>query len=155
MRPAMNRIFLAILALFAGIAAQVAPAEARMRGTTEIGSVVTQRAAVRAAGVQSADEARQAGPLVRFSADMHAQSTELKQFLFAQLYRHPQVMQTTGQAQQVVRELFEAYLAQPQALRAEFAARPDRHRAVADYIAGMTDRFALREHERLTGKRLL
>ena len=115
----------------------------------------TTRAAVREAGVQSADEARLAGPLVRFSAPMHAQSTELKQFLFAQLYRHPQVMQTTGQAQQVVRELFEAYLAQAQELRAEFAARPDRHRAVADYIAGMTDRFALREHERLTGKRLL
>ena len=115
----------------------------------------TTRAAVREAGVQSADEARQAGPLVRFSAPMHAQSTALKQFLFAQLYRHPQVMQTTGQAQQVVRELFEAYLSQPQELRAEFAARPDRHRAVADYIAGMTDRFALREHERLTGKRLL
>ena len=64
-------------------------------------------------------------------------------------------MQTTGQAQQVVRELFEAYLSQPQELRTEFAARADRHRAVADYIAGMTDGFALREHERLTGKRLL
>lgn len=48
MRLAMNRIFLALLALFAGIAAQVSPAEARMRGNTEIGSVVTQRAAVRA-----------------------------------------------------------------------------------------------------------
>ena len=115
----------------------------------------TTRAAVRAAGVQSADEARLAGPLVRFSPDMHAQSTALKQFLFAQLYRHPQVMQTTSAAQQVVRELFAAYLDQPGELRGEFAARPDRQRAVADYIAGMTDRFALREHERLTGKRLL
>ena len=115
----------------------------------------TTRAAVRAAGVQSADEARLAGPLVRFSAAMHAQSTALKQFLFAQLYRHPQVMQTTTQAQQVVRELFAAYLDQPGELRGEFAARADRHRAVADYIAGMTDRFAMREHERLTGKRLL
>jgi len=55
----------------------------------------------------------------------------------------------------VVQELFEAYLAQPQQMRAEFAERQDRHRAVADYIAGMTDRFALREHERLTGKRVL
>ena len=115
----------------------------------------TTRAAVAEAGVQSADEARQAGPLVRFSAAMHAQSAELKKFLFAHLYRHPQVMHTTGQAKSVVAELFAAYLAQPQELRAEFAAREDRHRAVADYIAGMTDRFALREHERLTGKRLL
>ena len=115
----------------------------------------TTRAAIAAAGVQTADEARRAGPLVRFSQAMHAQSAQLKKFLFASLYRHPQVMHTTGQAKQAVRELFDAYLAQPQELRAEFAARQDRHRAVADYIAGMTDRFALREHERLTGKRLL
>jgi dGTPase len=86
---------------------------------------------------------------------MKAQSAELKRFLFASLYRHPQVMERMGQAQQVVQELFEAYLAQPEQMRAEFAERADRHRAVADYIAGMTDRFALREHERLTGKRVL
>ena len=115
----------------------------------------TTRAAIAAAGVRTADEVRLAGPLVRFSQDMHTQSGQLKKFLFARLYRHPQVMHTTGQAQQAVRELFAAYLNQPQAMRPEFAARADRHRAVADYIAGMTDRFALREHERLTGKRLL
>jgi len=115
----------------------------------------TTRAAIAAAGVQSADEARHAGPLVRFSDGMHAQSAQLKKFLFAHLYRHPQVTDRMGQAQQVVRELFVAYLERPQEMRAEFARRDDRHRAVADYIAGMTDRFALREHERLTGKQLL
>ena len=115
----------------------------------------TTRAAIAAAGVRTADEARLAGPLVRFSQDMHTKSAQLKQFLFAHLYRHPQVMHTTVQAKTAVRELFEAYLADPLELRAEFASRADRHRAVADYIAGMTDRFALREHERLTGKRLL
>ncbi|TXI67244.1 MAG: deoxyguanosinetriphosphate triphosphohydrolase [Limnohabitans sp.] len=115
----------------------------------------TTRAAIAAAGVQTADDARLAGPLVRFSAEMHAQSAQLKKFLFASLYRHPQVMNRMGQAKQAVRELFASYLAQPQEMRPEFAAREDRHRAVADYIAGMTDRFALREHERLTGKRLL
>ena len=115
----------------------------------------TTRAAIEAAGVQTADDARLAGPLVRFSVEMHAQSAQLKKFLFASLYRHPQVMDRMGQAKQAVRELFAAYLAQPQEMRPEFAAREDRHRAVADYIAGMTDRFALREHERLTGKRLL
>jgi dGTPase len=55
----------------------------------------------------------------------------------------------------VVRELHAAYLAQPGEMPADFAAREDRHRSVADYIAGMTDRYALREHERLTGRRLL
>ncbi len=115
----------------------------------------TTRAAIAAAGVQTADEARLAGPLVRFSDEMKTRSGELKKFLFASLYRHPQVKQMMGQAQQAVHELFAAYIAQPQEMRAEFAARADRHRAVADYIAGMTDRFALREHERLTGRKLL
>jgi dGTPase len=101
------------------------------------------------------EEARQAGPLVAFSPSMKARSGELKKFLFAQLYRHPQVMHTTGQAQQVVRELFAAYVAQPAEMSADFAANTDLHRSVADYIAGMTDRFALREHERLTGRKLL
>jgi dGTPase len=103
----------------------------------------------------SADAARQAGPLVRFSDAMHVQGVQLKQFLFAQLYRHPQVMHTTGCAQQIVRELFAAYMTQPSAMPADYAAQADGPRAVADYIAGMTDRFAAREHERLTGQRLL
>ncbi len=115
----------------------------------------TTRAAIKAAGVQTADEARRAGPLLRFSDEMHSQSAQLKKFLFASLYRHPQVTGRMGQAKQAVRELFDAYLAQPGEMRPEFALRHDRHRAVADYIAGMTDRFALREHERLTGTRLL
>ena len=115
----------------------------------------TTRRAVADAGVGSLKEARLAGPLVAFSADMKARSGELKKFLFAQLYRHPQVMHTTGQAQQVVRELFAAYVSQPAEMPADFAANNDLHRSVADYIAGMTDRFALREHERLTGRKLL
>jgi dGTPase len=117
--------------------------------------IAATRQAIQTAAPASADEARRAGPLLRFSPAMHAQSTVLKQFLFAQLYRHPQVMQTTGQAQIVVRELFEAYSSQPGEMPAEHAARPDTARAVADYIAGMTDRFAGREHERLTGRKLL
>ena len=80
---------------------------------------------------------------------------ELKSFLFHNLYRHPRVMETTGQAQEVVRDLFACYLAQPAEMQSGFAARPDTARAVADYIAGMTDRYAVREHERLTGRRLL
>jgi dGTPase len=115
----------------------------------------TTRQAVAHAGVQSVDEARRTGPLVGFSAAMKARSAELKKFLFAHLYRHPQVMQTTGQAQQGVRELFAAYVQRPGEMREDFALRADLHRSVADYIAGMTDRFALREHERLTGRKLL
>jgi dGTPase len=115
----------------------------------------TTRQAVARAGVCTLAEARLAGPLVGFSTDMKSRSSELKKFLFAQLYRHPQVMHTTGQAQQAVRELFAAYVTKPAEMSADFAANQDLHRSVADYIAGMTDRFALREHERLTGRKLL
>jgi len=104
---------------------------------------------------QSADEARLLGPLVAFSEPMAQQVKAMKSFLFKHLYRHPQVMETTTHAQRVVRELFDAYLSSPQEMSPDFSAREETPRAVADYIAGMTDRYAAREHERLTGRRLL
>ncbi len=113
------------------------------------------RAALTAADPASAAQAREAGPLVTFSESMRARSAVLKQFLLRNLYRHPQVIAKTGQAQQVVRELFELYRRDPAQMPADFAARSNTARAVADYIAGMTDRFAAREHERLTGRNLL
>jgi dGTPase len=102
-------------------------------------------------GVCHADEARQAGPLVAFSESMRAESRHLKAFLFRNLYRHPQVVETTDRARQVVNELFALYMARPQELPEAHARQPQRARAVADYIAGMTDRFAIREHQRLSG----
>ena len=110
------------------------------------------RAALAASAPADADEVRRAPPLVRFDEPMRRQSAELKRFLFANLYRHPQVVQTTGRAQEVVRQLFDIYLARPHEMPPSFADRVDVPRAVADYIAGMTDRFAIREHERLTGR---
>jgi dGTPase len=100
---------------------------------------------------QSADDVRRAPPLVCFSDAMRGESRQLKSFLMRHLYRHPQVMETTGRAKGVVRALVAAYLAAPKEMPADFAGREDLPRAVADYIAGMTDRFALREHARLTG----
>ena len=113
------------------------------------------RAAVSAASPASADDVRTAPPLVAFGQAMAARSVALKRFLLRNLYRHPQVMATTSLARQVVSELFAAYLNEPAQMPPDFAARPDMARAVADYIAGMTDRFAAREHERLTGRQLL
>ncbi len=112
-------------------------------------------AALREAAPADADAVRHASPLVAFSAPMRERSDALKQFLFRNLYRHPQVMQTTGQAQEVVQALFEAYRAQPGEMPAAYAQQADLPRAIADYIAGMTDRFAAREHTRLTGLKLL
>jgi dGTPase len=110
--------------------------------------------ALRDAGSSDPDQARRCGPLVRFSDGMRAESAALKAFLLHNLYRHPQVMTTTDRARRIVRELFDAYRAEPRQMGEGFAARMDRERAVADYIAGMTDRFAAREHERITGHRL-
>jgi len=115
-------------------------------------------AALQSAAPPDADAVRHGPRLVGFGDAMRVHSAELKQFLLHRLYRHPQVMQTTRQAQQVVRDLFAAYIEAPQQMQADFASRAERgdlHRAVADYIAGMTDRFASREHERLTGQRVL
>ncbi len=112
------------------------------------------RAAIAEHRPGNADEARRCPPLVRFSPALREASTQLKRFLFKELYRHPQVNDTTVRAKRVISDLFAAYVAQPSDLPAAFAQREDRHRAVADYIAGMTDRFAIREHERLTDQRL-
>jgi dGTPase len=90
--------------------------------------------------------------LVCFSEAMARESLELKRFLRVNLYRHPQVTSTTDRAKEVVRDLFAVYRFKPE----EWAKEGDATnlRKLADYIAGMTDRFAVREHERLTGRRL-
>jgi dGTPase len=100
-------------------------------------------------------QVRQAKPLLAFSAPMRLQSAELNRFLLANLYRHPQVMETTERAKNIVTELFAAYCNDPTQFQFdEKTATVSLHRAVADYIAGMTDRFAAREHERLTGQKV-
>lgn len=113
----------------------------------------------------SADAVRQLPAQLAFSSEMRERSVALKKFLFQNLYRHPQVMQTMGLARQVIQELFACYREAPQEMQAGHAARaqaalqrPDAEsavaRVVADYIAGMTDRYASREHARLTGRSL-
>jgi dGTPase len=114
------------------------------------------------------DEVRQSLTLVQFSTAMQQQSNALKSFLFQHLYRHAHVTQTMELAKQVVKNLFAAYLSDPREMHSGFVTRSDAmlsgpgvyrdtspERIVADYIAGMTDRFAAREHARLTGQRLL
>jgi dGTPase len=138
----------------------------RMLSAQVYNVILATREALARHAPASADAARQMPPLLRFGEVMHGKSTVLKKFLLQNLYRHPQVMQMTNQARQVVADLFRTYLAAPHEMHAGFHARAtaarcvaDEHRAVArviaDYIAGMTDRFAAREHERLTGTKLL
>jgi dGTPase len=107
------------------------------------------RAALQQHAPASVDEARQCPPIVQFSAAMHEESKALKSFLFRNLYRHPQVMQTTDGARAMVQDLFAVYVDKPQEMPTAYAQRSDVPRAVADYLSGMTDRFATREHARL------
>jgi dGTPase len=90
--------------------------------------------------------------LVGHSAAIEAADRDIKAFLFARMYRHPEVRKVRERADAIVRRLFKAYLAEPSLMPPEWAAKAghgDRARAVADYIAGMTDRFAIAEHARL------
>lgn len=114
--------------------------------------IATTRLRLTPLGAIQADGVRKMPPIIAFSEQMAAESASLKRFLLSNLYRHPDVMATTGKAQEIVRTLFAAYLEQEDFRFSE--GRGGKPRAVADYLAGMTDRFATREHERLTGERL-
>ncbi|HZX22799.1 MAG TPA: deoxyguanosinetriphosphate triphosphohydrolase [Woeseiaceae bacterium] len=116
---------------------------------------------LRAAQPRCIDEVRdQEGPLVGFSDEVREQHLSLKRFLHANLYRHHRVLGMTLKARRVVEVLFAAYMDEPRLMPAEFASAARsagrehgdaaRARVVADYVAGMTDRYAIAEHERLT-----
>ncbi len=97
------------------------------------------------------DAIRRAGALIAFSDDMQRQQRELKQFLRTHLYRHYRVNRMSSKAQRIVRELFAVFMEDVTLMPDEFQqrAKSDQSRAVADYIAGMTDRYAIREYRRL------
>ena len=106
-------------------------------------------------GVESADAVRGLGqPVAAFSEAMGNHDRALKRFLHQRMYRHQRVNRMSSKARRVVRELFQLFLAEPARLPAEWRAQTggsdtERARIVADYLAGMTDRFALDEHRRL------
>jgi len=127
-----------------------------------VSDVITQAerniAAVR---VDSIDAVRnQPGPLMSLSDPVLEEHQELKRFLRAKLYNHPKVKEVMDEARATLRTLFEAYLKDPSRLPPEHQAlvaradteggEPARARVVADYVAGMTDRFAYQESERIS-----
>ncbi len=105
---------------------------------------------------KSADDIRHAGrAVVAFSADMEMADKAIKNYLYPHMYRHERVMATRREAERVVERLFRHFIARPQEMPSEWQMVPVDavHQAwhVADYIAGMTDRYAILEHERLIG----
>ena len=122
-----------------------------------VNDLVTEtRRRIAEAGVETAEDVRHAGrPMVAFSEEMRAHDRLLRAFLRQRMYRHYKVNRMMSKARRVVRDLFDLFMAEPDCLptdwQARFAGGDQRAqaRAVADYIAGMTDRFALAEHDRL------
>ena len=105
--------------------------------------------------VKSVEDVREVGSNVAgFSAEMLEMNRELKDFLLSSFYRHPRVMRMAGKAARLLTELFNAYLEEPLQLPYEIQARirsgPDStERVICDYLAGMTDRYAISEHKKL------
>jgi len=115
--------------------------------------VQTSAALLADAAPAGIDDVRTSAPLIRFSDAMRAETTALKRFLYAHLYRHFKINRMRVKASRIVRELFDAFMTDPVLLPPDYqVASSDVHkqaRKIADYIAGMTDRYAIREHKRI------
>jgi dGTPase len=115
--------------------------------------VTTSADMIAKAGVRSADEVRrQELPLIRYSEERLAANQELRRFLYKNVYYHPRVAEVNRRACEMLRQVFEAYVLSPELLGDAAAKRIEQeglHRTVCDYIAGMTDRYLIEEHERL------
>lgn len=111
---------------------------------------------IRASGVKTVEDVRALGrSLVDFSEEMTEHNRQLKAFLMKYMYRHYKVNRMTSKARRIVRDMFSLFLAEPECLPAEWRIQANEKGStqcavtVADYIAGMTDRYAMQEHRRL------
>jgi dGTPase len=123
----------------------------RMIDTLVTDLIRASAANIRRHAPRTPDDVRRAPTLIAFSDAIKREQLELKGFLHEHLYRHYRVARMSTKARRIVTELFQAFLAEPKILPPEFQARAgeNKTRAIADYIAGMTDRYALRTFERL------
>jgi dGTPase len=123
----------------------------RMIDTLVTDLIRSSAAAIRRHAPRSVDEVRRAPALIGFSDAVRREQLELQRFLRANLYQHYRVARMSAKARRIVTELFHAFLADPRLLPLEFQGRAAEHkaRAIADYVAGMTDRYAMLEHRRL------
>jgi len=115
--------------------------------------IATSDALLRQHAPGDVDAVRAAPPLIRFSDAMRQDATELKRFLRANLYRHYKVNRMRVKASRIVRELYQAFMQDPALLPPDYVVAGgdarQQVRKIADYIAGMTDRYAIREHRRI------
>ncbi|MGC2048108.1 MAG: deoxyguanosinetriphosphate triphosphohydrolase [Gallionella sp.] len=101
--------------------------------------------------ISTLEDVRNAPELIAYSPSINEQQRELKNFLRTQLYRHFRVLRMSAKSQRILSDLFGAFMADNRLLPPQYQrlAEADRARTVADYIAGMTDRYAIREHRRI------
>jgi dGTPase len=124
----------------------------RMINTLVVDLTAETRRRIAAAAPADVDAVRAGAPLVAFSDTVEVEQQALKRFLRERLYRHYRVQRMAAKSRRIVRDLFEGFVADVRLLPPEFqrrAADGGAPRAIADYIAGMTDRYAIREHRRL------
>ncbi|MBS0352839.1 MAG: deoxyguanosinetriphosphate triphosphohydrolase [Proteobacteria bacterium] len=123
----------------------------RMINMMAVDLIEQTRANIAAAGVASLDDVHAAPRLVAYSDGMLPELRVLKTFLREGLYHHFQVLRMTDKARRIIQDLFGAFMNDPRLLPPQYQqmARNDKPRAIADYVAGMTDRYAMREHRRL------
>jgi dGTPase len=123
----------------------------RMIDTLVTDLVETSAERIRQHAPDTVEAVRSAPALIAFSDHIREEQLELKHFLHENLYRHYLVARMASKARRVVKDLFDAFLAEPELLPPEFQVRAgeDKARAIADYVAGMTDRYAFLEHRRL------
>ncbi len=123
----------------------------RMINTLAVDLIEETRRNILAAGVASLEDVYRAPQLAAFSQATHEEHRELKRFLNRNLYQHYQVLRMTSKARRIINDLFAAFMQDTRLLPPQYQrrAQADKPRAIADYIAGMTDRYAIREHRRL------
>ncbi len=124
----------------------------RMLSAQIADGIATTAEAISAASPADSNGVRRLHKLVRQGEACRIEARATNALLMRALYRHPQVQRMTAIARDIVGELFAAYRDQPGEMTDEYSCRDDQARAVADYVSGMTDRFAIREHQRLTGR---
>jgi len=127
----------------------------RLVGIEISDTIAATEANIKAAGIASLEQLRvHPGNVADYSSEMQALNLELKQYLFKNFYRHFRVVRMATKAERLLRALFDAYIEQPLQLPLETQQRAEDHaeglhRTVCDYIAGMTDRYAIQEYKRL------
>ena len=125
----------------------------RMINALVVDLIQTSRSNIANAGIKTISDVRNAPPLIGFSSAMKEEAQTLKRFLRKNLYQHYQVNRMTSKARRIVTDLFDIFLSGPQLLPPDYQVVDGdltaQARRVADYIAGMTDRYAMREYRRL------